>query len=135
MRVKLSPIPGVKAPLKATQGSEAYDIYAPQDVTLLRQSVTSVDTRLFLEGTGYAAFVLSRSGLAARGVWVANAPGLIDGDYDGPLFVILYNSNNHDVTLYRGERIAQLMPTVGELRGDVMVSKAKRCGGLGSTGV
>jgi dUTP pyrophosphatase len=61
--------------------------------------------------TGYAGFVLPRSGLALRyGVTVANAPGLVDAGYRGELNVILLNTDPAaDYEVHRGDRIAQLV--------------------------
>ncbi len=60
---------------------------------------------------GYAAFVLPRSGLAARhGVTVANAPGLIDSGYRGEVMVPLLNTDpTEPFSVERGDRIAQLV--------------------------
>lgn len=61
--------------------------------------------------TGYAGFVLPRSGLALKhGVTCLNTPGLIDSGYRGELKVLLVNTDpNEDFTIDRGERIAQLV--------------------------
>jgi dUTP pyrophosphatase len=58
---------------------------------------------------GCAVLVLSRSGLAASGVFVANAPGLIDSGYRGELRVILYNGSPEPYYVKHEDRIAQLV--------------------------
>lgn len=58
---------------------------------------------------GFAATVFSRSGLAMKSIWVANAPGLIDPDYRGELFILLYNGGNESFILSHETRIAQLV--------------------------
>jgi dUTP pyrophosphatase len=60
---------------------------------------------------GYAGLVLPRSGLAARhGLTCLNAPGLIDAGYRGEIQVVLVNHDpEHDYTVSRGDRIAQLV--------------------------
>jgi dUTP pyrophosphatase len=60
---------------------------------------------------GHAGFVLPRSGLALHhGVTVVNAPGLIDSAYRGEIKVVLVNTDpDHDYTVHRGDRIAQLV--------------------------
>lgn len=79
--------------------------------------------------------VCSRSGLAANdGIIVLNAPGIIDADYDKPIKVILYNTNQTThVCLEAGERIAQLV-FVFAYRRPELVKDEVRQGGLGSTG-
>jgi dUTP pyrophosphatase len=61
--------------------------------------------------SGYAGFVLPRSGLALRhGLSLVNTPGLIDAGYRGEIRVILVNHDpSTPVTLARGDRIAQLV--------------------------
>ena len=60
---------------------------------------------------GYAGLVLPRSGLAARhGLTCLNAPGLVDSGYRGEIQVVLVNHDpEHDYTVRRGDRIAQLV--------------------------
>lgn len=89
--------------------------------------------------TGYAGFVLPRSGNALNhGLTVANAPGLIDAAYRGEIKVILLNTDAvQSFTVHRGDRIAQLVlqrveevqwHEVDSLEGD------DRGGGFGHTG-
>jgi dUTP pyrophosphatase len=90
---------------------------------------------------GYAAFVVPRSGLAAKhGITVVNSPGTVDAGYRGEIKVCLLNTDSTaPFTIEVGDRIAQLIvsPVVraqfipverlpGSQRGD---------GGFGSTGV
>lgn len=90
---------------------------------------------------GYAAFVVPRSGLAAkRGITVLNSPGTVDAGYRGEVKVTLLNTDREatfDVAV--GDRIAQIivMPVsravfvpVAELSESV-----RGAGGFGSTGV
>ena len=61
--------------------------------------------------SGYAGFVLPRSGLALKhGVTCLNTPGLIDPLYRGELKVLLVNTDpERAYTVERGDRIAQLV--------------------------
>ena len=58
---------------------------------------------------GYAAFVVARSGLAARhGITIVNSPGTVDAGYRGEIKVSMLNtdaSEAYDVAV--GDRIAQ----------------------------
>ena len=59
---------------------------------------------------GWEAQVRPRSGLALKqGVTVLNSPGTIDGDYRGPVGVILINHGADSFSVQPGERIAQLV--------------------------
>ena len=61
--------------------------------------------------SGYAGFVLPRSGLAIKhGVSLVNAPGLIDSNYRGEIQAILVNLDpQSEFAIKRGDRIAQLV--------------------------
>ncbi len=91
---------------------------------------------------GYAAFVVPRSGLAAkRGITVVNSPGTIDAGYRGEIKITLLNTDLEEpFEVQVGDRIAQLivMPVsravftpVDELPSDSVRGAA----GFGSTGV
>jgi dUTP pyrophosphatase len=60
---------------------------------------------------GYAAFVVPRSGLAAKhGITIVNSPGTVDAGYRGEIKVSLLNTDReaaYDVAV--GDRIAQLI--------------------------
>lgn len=89
---------------------------------------------------GWAALVMPCSGLAARhGITLANAVGLVDAGYRGPLVVLLANHGAEPVELRAGERIAQLVlvpvglgPAVEVAAG--AASDGRGSGGFGSSG-
>ena len=60
---------------------------------------------------GYVAFVVPRSGLAARhGITVVNSPGTVDAGYRGEIRVTLLNTDSeHPFDIEVGDRIAQLI--------------------------
>jgi dUTP pyrophosphatase len=60
---------------------------------------------------GYAAFVVPRSGLAAKhGITIVNAPGTVDAGYRGELRVTLLNTDRDEpYTIAPGDRIAQVI--------------------------
>ena len=89
--------------------------------------------------SGHAGFVLPRSGNALHhGLTVANAPGLIDAAYRGEIRVILLNTDPRaDVTVRRGDRIAQLVvQRVEHVQWQVVdaLDGQDRGGGFGHTG-
>ena len=89
---------------------------------------------------GYAAFVVPRSGLAARhGITIVNSPGTVDAGYRGEIKVSLLNtdaSEAYDVAV--GDRIAQLIvlpvPRVRFVPVDDLPASVRGDGGFGSTG-
>ena len=89
---------------------------------------------------GFEAQVRPRSGLAAKqGISVLNAPGTIDADYRGEVGVILVNLGAEDVTINRGDRIAQMVvaPVIQAVwqETDQLPETDRGAGGFGSTGV
>jgi len=60
---------------------------------------------------GYAAFVMPRSGLAAKhGITIVNAPGTVDAGYRGEIRVTLLNTDSSEAyPVAVGDRIAQLV--------------------------
>jgi len=102
-------------PNHATSGSAALDLYSRIDFELPPFKeiggglVIPTGIKIALP-EGYLAFVLPRSGLAAKkGISILNTPGLIDSDYRGEIFVNLINFSNKTFYGKRGMRIAQLL--------------------------
>ena len=60
---------------------------------------------------GFAAFVVPRSGLAARhGITIVNSPGTVDAGYRGEIRVTLLNTDQSvPYSVAVGDRIAQLV--------------------------
>ena len=59
---------------------------------------------------GFAAFVVPRSGLAAKhGITIVNAPGTVDAGYRGEIRVNLLNTGAEPHRIEVGDRIAQLV--------------------------
>lgn len=59
---------------------------------------------------GYEAQIRPRSGLAIRqGIGVVNSPGTVDSDYRGEVMIGLINFGREDVTIQRGDRVAQMV--------------------------
>lgn len=86
-----------------------------------------------------AAVVLPRSGLGHKhGIVLGNLVGLIDSDYQGQIFVSMWNRGHAGFTINPLERIAQLViiPVV-QVRFNVVeefVASDRGEGGFGSTG-
>ena len=89
--------------------------------------------------SGYAGLVAPRSGLAARsGISVVNGPGVVDAGFRGEINAILINHGAEDVTLQRGDRIAQLVVVpiaeVDLVEVDALPESQRGDGGFGSSG-
>ncbi len=90
---------------------------------------------------GFVAFVVPRSGLAAKhGITVVNSPGTIDAGYRGEILVTLLNTDlSSAFTVTEGDRIAQLIVMPFAKANFVAVERLpesdRGTGGFGSTGV
>lgn len=80
-------------------------------VTISPGGIVKIPTGLALAiPPGYEGQVRPRSGLSTRhGLTVPNAPGTIDADYRGELFVALINLGPEPVEVRHGMRVAQLV--------------------------
>ena len=89
---------------------------------------------------GYEAQIRPRSGMAFKqGLTVVNAPGTIDNDYRGEIFVAMINLSGERQQIARGDRVAQIVIcpfTQCTLMDTEELSETERgSGGFGSTGV
>ena len=86
---------GDRAPVVAHPGDAGADLVASESVTVAPGERVTVGTGLAIAlPDGYAAFVLPRSGLAAKhGITVLNAPGTVDAGYRGEIRVMLLNTD------------------------------------------
>ena len=130
-------------PQYATSGSAGVDLRACIDNAI---ELRPGDTQLIPSGIAinladphFAAIVLPRSGLGHKhGIVLGNLVGLIDSDYQGQVFVSVWNRGQSAFTIQPGERIAQLVVVpVAQVEFDVVdefVATARGAGGFGSSG-
>jgi len=119
-----------------------YDLYASVDARIDQAGGRAlVPTGIAIAvPSGYAGFVLPRSGLALNhGVTCLNAPGLIDTLYRGEVKVLLVNTDpTRPYDVERGDRIAQLVVKKVEMIEWIEVeslgSTERDTFGFGSTG-
>ena len=130
-------------PQYATQGSAGLDLRACLDtpVTLKPGESTLVPSgiAIHLDDPKYAAMVLPRSGLGHKhGIVLGNLVGLIDSDYQGQIFVSVWNRGQAEFTIQPMERIAQMIIVpVLQVEFNVVpdfIASARGEGGFGSTG-
>ncbi len=101
-------------PHYATDGSAGLDMRACIDEPL---TVSPGETVLVPSGLaihvgdpGLAAVLLPRSGLGHKhGIVLGNLTGLIDSDYQGQVFVSIWNRGSKAYDIDPGERIAQMV--------------------------
>ena len=135
---------GLPLPAYESAGAAGMDLraaVADDDPMVLRPGArAAVPTGLAIAlPQGFEAQVRPRSGLALRsGVVPLNTPGTIDSDYRGEVKVILINHGAEDITIRRGDRIAQLViapvTRADWSEGENLDETPRGEGGFGSTG-
>ncbi|MCK6409880.1 dUTP diphosphatase [Thauera sp.] len=130
-------------PAYASEGAAGLDLRAclPGPITLHPGETTLVPSGLaiHLADPGLAAMVLPRSGLGHKhGIVLGNLVGLIDSDYQGQIFVSVWNRGRASFTIQPMERIAQLVVVpvlqVGFNLVDSFAESVRGADGFGSTG-
>ena len=130
-------------PAYAPDGAAGLDLRAclPGPITLHPGETTLVPSGLaiHLADPGLAAMVLPRSGLGHKhGIVLGNLVGLIDSDYQGQIFVSVWNRGRASFTIQPMERIAQLVVVpvlqVGFNLVDSFDASTRGADGFGSTG-
>jgi len=130
-------------PHYATAGAAGLDLRACIDQPIeLNPGATELipsGMAVHLADPGLAAVILPRSGLGHKhGIVLGNLVGLIDSDYQGQIFVSLWNRGSSVFVLNPMERIAQLV-VVPVLQVTLNVvddfsASERGAGGFGSTG-
>jgi dUTP pyrophosphatase len=130
-------------PAYATAGAAGLDLRAclaaPIDLAPGATTLVPTGMALHLDDAGLAAMILPRSGLGHKhGIVLGNLVGLIDSDYQGQIFVSVWNRGSTSFTIQPLERIAQLVIVpvvqVGFNIVDEFTESDRGEGGFGSTG-
>ena len=130
-------------PAYATTGSAGLDlracIDAPMELPPAHTLLIPSGFALHIARHDLAAVILPRSGLGHKhGIVLGNLVGLIDSDYQGQIFVSMWNRGADTFTINPMERIAQLVfvPVVQVSLNPVasFTDSLRGEGGFGSTG-
>lgn len=130
-----------EVPAYAHPGDAGADLVSTESLRLEpgQRALIPTGVRIALPD-GYAAFVVPRSGLAAKhGITIVNSPGTVDAGYRGEIKVSLLNTDPVEAfDIAQGDRIAQLivMPVTRArfIPVDELPDSARGSGGFGSTG-
>jgi len=121
-----------------------FDVYSSEEIEIGPFGRALIPTGIrFNLPINHEIQVRSKSGLAInQGLMVLNSPGTVDEGYTGEIKVILFNTNNHPVTITKGMKVAQCvlascisgkyvdLVKVGEIG-----TKDRNDKGFGSTGI
>jgi len=126
-------------PTQGSPGAAGWDLYSDEVARTIRPGAREMfETGIAVSlPANTAGMIWPRSGLAYKhGIDVL--AGLIDSDYRGPVNVILQNHGAEPVTIYFGQRIAQLVVQPIYANSLCVVSDLGQTlrgeGGFGSTG-
>ena len=130
-------------PAYGSSGAAGLDLRACIDAPLTLQpgdsQLVPSGIAIHIGDPGYAALVLPRSGLGAKnGIVLGNLVGLIDSDYQGQVFVSVWNRSKTAFTIQPMDRIAQMIIVpVQQVEWNVVdefEASSRGAGGFGSTG-
>lgn len=101
-------------PKYATTGSAGLDLKAciDNDITILPNETILIPTgiAIHIKNNNYCGMILPRSGLGHKhGIVLGNLVGLIDSDYQGEIFISLWNRSQDSFTIKPLDRVAQLV--------------------------
>ena len=127
-------------PKHQTKLSAGADLYAAETVTLENGKVRLIPTGFSISELPYESLstfdmvfmLFNRSSMAKKQVILANGVGVVDQDYKDEIKVMLLNLSGSDVTINKGDRIAQLVP-MKYVPFVFEVKQSDRKGGFGST--
>jgi len=121
-----------------------FDLHAVEEVEIPAFGRALVPTGISFDiKDGYEIQVRSKSGLAInQGLMILNSPGTVDNGFSGEVKGILFNTNNHPVTITKGMKIGQavLCPVVNGkwvnlVQQNKITEKDRGNNGFGSTGI
>jgi len=130
-------------PAYATAGSAGIDLRACIDKEIIIQpgqtELVPSGIAIHLNDPHCAAMILPRSGLGHKhGIVLGNLVGLIDSDYQGQIFVSVWNRGHQPFTLMPLERMAQMVIVpVMQMQLNIVdefAASERGSGGFGSTG-
>ncbi|SFV54676.1 Deoxyuridine 5'-triphosphate nucleotidohydrolase [hydrothermal vent metagenome] len=101
-------------PKYETTGSAGLDLRAMLEENIILKSgetkLIPTGMAIHINNPNLCATILPRSGLGHKhGIVLGNLVGLIDSDYQGQLFVSVWNRSENDFAINIGDRIAQLV--------------------------
>ena len=102
------PLSNAIIPVRATEGSAGYDVFAYNEKLIPKHSVSRTCTGVRIEiPPGMYAEFKTRSSYVLKNLTVEG--GVIDSDYRGLLYVCMRNHNNMDYLVKQNDKVAQLI--------------------------
>ena len=99
----------VQVPMRGSPEAAGYDLYSAEDTIVPARGKTTIDTQISIATPpGTYGRIAPRSRLAAKSM-ITTGAGVINADYRGIVFVLLFNHSDKDLEVKRGDRVAQLI--------------------------
>lgn len=139
MRIKRIGEHDLPVPKRATEGAAGLDLQAVESKVIHVNRMVAVSCGFAFEIPPLCVgIIFPRSGLAFNhGIQLFNV-GVIDSDYRGEVRVLLYNADDEEYCIEKGDRIAQLvilqMPILKPIEVDELDESERGVRGFGSTG-
>ena len=99
-------------PQKGIEKAAGYDMFSAEDIEIAPQTIAKISSGVRISKISENIFlqILSRSSIALNHSCITVC-GVIDQNYRGPIYILLYNtSNNNSFKIKKGDRIAQIVP-------------------------
>ena len=90
-------------PTRGSPDAAGYDLYSAEDTIIPAHRKATVDTQISIATPpGTYGWIAPRSGLAAKNM-IATRAGVIDANYRGVVFVLLFNHSDKDLEVKKGD--------------------------------
>lgn len=126
-------------PTRGSKDAAGLDLYCPFHIKVPADSQKKIPLGIAVEiPKGHMGILVPRSSMSKTPLRCANSVGVIDADYRGELSIAYENVSCSDYTIFRGDRIAQLVIVpiaIVDVEEVNNLSETERgIGGYGSTG-
>ena len=126
-------------PTRGSKDAAGLDLYCPFHIKVPADSQKKIPLGIAVEiPKGHMGLLVPRSSMSKTPLRCANSVGIIDADYRGELSIAYENISCSDYTIFRGNRIAQLIIipiAIVDVEEAQTLSETERGdGGYGSTG-
>lgn len=126
-------------PTRGSKDAAGLDLYCPFHIKIPADSQKKIPLGIAVEiPKGHMGLLVPRSSMSKTPLRCANSVGIIDADYRGELSIAYENISCNDYTIFRGDRIAQLIIVpiaIVDVEEAQTLSETERGdGGYGSTG-
>ena len=96
-------------PTRGSPNAVGYDLYSAEEKVVPAYGKMLIDTQISIATPpGTYGRIAPRSGLAAKNM-IATGARVIDADYRGVVFMLLFNHSDEDFKVKQGDQIAQLI--------------------------